>query len=1212
MQRSLPHHAVTASPAPLAPSHHAPRLLRQHPLLAFVALLIAICLPNARPALADEIFLNVTRPVNTNVSAWHFRTGVPLPKNHLTNVNNIKLFRGSVEIPVRGEILATWGPSNNSIKWLGLDFTDSISSGTTPQYKLVTNVTGGATPSPAVSVVDNGSSYTVTNGRLELVINKTKFNLFETVKLDGNTRWAAPGSAKRGAYIVQYNSGNPKTYWAESDPTPLVSVELQNAAAAVIRVEGWFVDTTQSATSVSGEPTIDYGSTPLDPRPTNGKAFCRWVTRIYVGANRVDSQDDSGREAAGELCGLMTWYEAKWHLASDTALLNNIHAHVQKIRTNPPKEHNNNLNWNPWIDRYLRLCQEVGATTEYNATLEYLEDWIDSGFAGEVGSSQQGATRQAFFGDEASLVAARFFHTGASNTADAKYCAERIFFRASEGYLNASGYVLNGLDFNGWNAEAWREWVNNMRDGIMAMKAAQTTTLTLADLDVAPANDSRTHFLIRGPRRNTGTAQEMKSVIYHDGTAKSIKVGTEEQDATVTAILRKPDNSIITSKTTVDEAAGFATANITTNQTTYPIGFYSLTHSTTAQFDPIQPTHLPKTWTEFGYPALDVSLMRARAFFWVPSDATSISLTFRPGTFPNSIGLFYMPFAIVYKHDLTEAARVPIGRAYGNQDTPVTVNLNIDPADRGKVWFIQGTDFAILDSQTGLDHQVIAASPNAFLPPGPTYPGDTGSSTAPEIAVSGNGVNIDDGDFTPSTSDHTDFGSVAQGGSAVTRTFTVTNTGTATLNLGSVSLPSGFTAGGDALVSSLAPSASDTFSVTLPTTSAGNFSGNISFSTNDSDENPFNFAIAGTVTAASSGDYFVATNGSDSNPGTESQPFQTIAKALTEAQAGEVIVIRGGTYNQSLTSFPSSGTSWANAITLKNYPSETVTIRPTSGTNVVLINAARSYIVFDGLVFDGDLVSGDAVRFADTSGAHHIRLVNCEVKNATGHGISIEENVDDCEVLDSKVYNTASGGFGLNIKSDNNLIENCDLYNNPDRALLFAVAANFNTVRKCRVYGNGIGLNLYQGTGNLVYNNLIYGNSGNGIHSIAASPGNEIYNNTIFDNNNGIHFSSNASAHTVKNNILWDNAGNDINIAGSNHVIQYNNYLNSSQSGSGHSISNNISSDPLFVSETTPNLHLQSSSPAINAGTTVNDVPDDFDGTSRPQGSAYDMGAYEQ
>ncbi|MCA9077956.1 MAG: choice-of-anchor D domain-containing protein, partial [Planctomycetaceae bacterium] len=125
----------------------------------------------------------------------------------------------------------------------------------------------------------------------------------------------------------------------------------------------------------------------------------------------------------------------------------------------------------------------------------------------------------------------------------------------------------------------------------------------------------------------------------------------------------------------------------------------------------------------------------------------------------------------------------------------------------------------------------------------------TGEVTpAPEITVKGNGILITDGDTTPSLSDHTDFGVAALGGTTVSRTFTVTNDGTATLTLSNLSVPSGFTVT-EGLVASLGVGASDTFTVRLDTLAAGDKNGPITFDTNDSDENPFNFDIVGQVLA---------------------------------------------------------------------------------------------------------------------------------------------------------------------------------------------------------------------------------------------------------------------------------------------------------------------------------------------------------------------------
>ncbi|MDA1018009.1 MAG: choice-of-anchor D domain-containing protein, partial [Planctomycetota bacterium] len=96
-----------------------------------------------------------------------------------------------------------------------------------------------------------------------------------------------------------------------------------------------------------------------------------------------------------------------------------------------------------------------------------------------------------------------------------------------------------------------------------------------------------------------------------------------------------------------------------------------------------------------------------------------------------------------------------------------------------------------------------------------------------------------------------DFPQAPVGGTEPARTLTVKNVGTSTLDLGSVSLPVGFTLA-EGLSSSLSAGQSDTFRVTRSTSSSGTFSGGLSFSTNDSDEDPFNLTVSASIVAAPS------------------------------------------------------------------------------------------------------------------------------------------------------------------------------------------------------------------------------------------------------------------------------------------------------------------------------------------------------------------------
>ncbi len=119
-----------------------------------------------------------------------------------------------------------------------------------------------------------------------------------------------------------------------------------------------------------------------------------------------------------------------------------------------------------------------------------------------------------------------------------------------------------------------------------------------------------------------------------------------------------------------------------------------------------------------------------------------------------------------------------------------------------------------------------------------------------EINVTGLSVNILDGDITPSSTDATDFGSTSVG-TSVDKTFTIQNTGTGPLVLGSISVPTGYTIiGTNPTGTTLAEGTSITLTVRLTALAIGTYGGEINIVNNDFDENPYNFQITGIVAAA--------------------------------------------------------------------------------------------------------------------------------------------------------------------------------------------------------------------------------------------------------------------------------------------------------------------------------------------------------------------------
>jgi len=140
----------------------------------------------------------------------------------------------------------------------------------------------------------------------------------------------------------------------------------------------------------------------------------------------------------------------------------------------------------------------------------------------------------------------------------------------------------------------------------------------------------------------------------------------------------------------------------------------------------------------------------------------------------------------------------------------------------------------------------------------------------PEITVRGNDLLIGNNDTSPDPADHTDFGSTAAAGGSVTRTFTIRNAGSLPLNLTDeppVQI-SGLNAG-DFTVATQPASPVDaaggltTFTIIFDPSAFGLRTATVSIGNDDSDRNPFSFAIAGTgVTATYAVTPVSGTNGS--------------------------------------------------------------------------------------------------------------------------------------------------------------------------------------------------------------------------------------------------------------------------------------------------------------------------------------------------------------
>ena len=127
----------------------------------------------------------------------------------------------------------------------------------------------------------------------------------------------------------------------------------------------------------------------------------------------------------------------------------------------------------------------------------------------------------------------------------------------------------------------------------------------------------------------------------------------------------------------------------------------------------------------------------------------------------------------------------------------------------------------------------------------------TGIASLPEINLKGNGVDIADGDTSPSVTDSTHFGNVNFMAGSNTNTFTIENTGAGTLQL--IGTPKVTISGTDASsftvvtqpAASIASSGSSEFQISFDPDSQGIKEAVVTISSNDADEGSFGFIISG-------------------------------------------------------------------------------------------------------------------------------------------------------------------------------------------------------------------------------------------------------------------------------------------------------------------------------------------------------------------------------
>jgi hypothetical protein len=384
-------------------------------------------------------------------------------------------------------------------------------------------------------------------------------------------------------------------------------------------------------------------------------------------------------------------------------------------------------------------------------------------------------------------------------------------------------------------------------------------------------------------------------------------------------------------------------------------------------------------------------------------------------------------------------------------------------------------------------------------------------------------------------------------------------------------------------------------------------------------------------TDCTSGNYNINSGPPRTCTGSDGNAYNTVAEGTSVLHNGDTLYIRGGTYVEAIdeNNFIDTGNAWDDAITVEGYQDETVIWMPNSGGETVLSFQAtpvRRYMIFRNLILDGinrgggSLDGGGAVFYThQSSGTDHIRLDTVTLRNGDGNGALVGGS--NHEFINIKVYNNGlypgyTNSNGMYMTTDSSVIDGGEFYDNECFGVRFwdsgAGSADNNIVMNAKIYRNGRnggpdrdiicgsgggGINLGQ-VNNKAYNNIIYDGNWWGIQSQNNDSGSKYWNNTLYDNQNGVDLQESLNAEYI-NNISYNNDSCDLCTTGASGLTESTNLTGT---------------NPSFANAAGGNFHLTSSSTnAIDQGTdlTSSGVTADFEGNSRPQGLAYDIGAYE-
>jgi hypothetical protein len=396
--------------------------------------------------------------------------------------------------------------------------------------------------------------------------------------------------------------------------------------------------------------------------------------------------------------------------------------------------------------------------------------------------------------------------------------------------------------------------------------------------------------------------------------------------------------------------------------------------------------------------------------------------------------------------------------------------------------------------------------------------------------------------------------------------------------------------------------------------------------------------------------YHVSVTGDDSANGSAATPWRTIQHAADNLIAGDTVIVHPGSYAGFILGwdYPQNGT-FSHPIVFLAEPGAVIDRRNNKTPDGINLEGA-SYIQIEGftiqngdgsisragirsvinthVIIRGNKIDGMGTWAIFTGFSENVLIEENEVsRSVSQHGIYVSNSADNPIIRRNSSWGNNQCGIHMN----------GDLSQGGDGIISGALIEGNIIYDNGRAGGSGINCDGVQGSmfrNNLLYNNHASGISLYAIDGAAGSKGNRVVNNTIIeaaDGRWGINIQDGSTGNTVLNNMIFNNHSwhgsitisvdslpgflSDYNIVedrfttdDGNSVLPLSQWQG--QTGQdGNSIM--TSQGSVFFNLGANDYHLSHASPAIDTGTPDVDVATDIEGTPRPQGSSWDIGAYE-